>query len=92
MLWAGCAGTQDRGHKAANSAVVIVTSNLADAQVYVDGRFVGAISFVKAGMALDPGRHRFELRHDDYFSRFAELDLHKAEKKQLELVLSPVLP
>jgi len=87
-----CAGTQDPAHKTANSAIVTVTSNLPDAQVYVDGRFVGAVSFVKAGMALDPGKHRLELRHDDYFSRFAELDLHKAEKRQLDLDLAPVLP
>jgi hypothetical protein len=92
VLLAACAGTQGPAHRAATSAVVTVTSNLADAQVFVDGRFVGAVSFVQRGMALDPGTHRIELRHDDYFSRFAELDLHKAEKRQLALDLAPVLP
>ena len=69
-----------------------VTSNIADAQVYVDGRFVGAVSLVKAGIAVDPGKHRIELRHDDYFSRYADLDLQKSEKKKLDLDLAPVLP
>ncbi len=92
VLLAGCAGAQDPAHRAGTSAVVTVTSNLPDAQVFVDGRFVGAVSFVKRGMALDPGKHRLELRHDDYFSRFAELDLHKAERQQLDLELLPVLP
>jgi hypothetical protein len=32
------------------------------------------------------------LRHDDYFSRYAELDLQRAEKKKLDLDLAPVLP
>ena len=92
VLLGGCAGTQDPAHRTGTSAVVTVTSNLPDAQVYVDGRFVGAVSFVKRGMALDPGKHRLELRHDDYFSRFAELELHKAERRELDLDLSPVLP
>jgi hypothetical protein len=91
-LVVGCAGTPGAARGTSTSAVVTVTSNVPDAQVYVDGRFVGAISFVKAGMALDPGRHRVELRRDDYFSRFAELELHKSEHKQLELELFPVLP
>jgi len=75
-----------------NDAVMYVTSNVADAQVYVDGRFIGAVSLVKAGIAVDPGKHRIELRHDDYFSRYADLDLQKSEKKKLDLDLAPVLP
>lgn len=72
--------------------VVFVHSNVADAQVYVDGRFVGPINVFKGGIALDPGKHRIELRHEDYFSRYVELDLARAEKKKLQLELAPVLP
>ncbi|MEO8842592.1 MAG: PEGA domain-containing protein [Kofleriaceae bacterium] len=89
---AACGGAQPAGRLSPNDAVIHVTSNLADAQVYVDGRFIGAVSLVKAGIALDPGKHRIELRHDDYFSRYADLDLQKAENKQLALDLVPVLP
>lgn len=73
-------------------AIVYVKSNVGDAQVYFDGRFVGSVSILRGGVALDPGKHRVELRHDDYFSRYVELDLHRAEHKQLELQLAPVLP
>lgn len=76
----------------ASDPVVYVHTNVADAQVYVDGRFVGPINVVKGGIALDPGKHRIELRHDDYFSRYVELDLARAEKKKLQLELAPVLP
>ncbi len=76
----------------ASDPVVFLRSNVADAQVYVDGRFVGPINGVKGGIALDPGKHRIELRHDDYFSRYVELDLARAEQKKLQLELAPVLP
>jgi hypothetical protein len=89
---AACGGAQSAGRSHGNDAVMFLTSNVADAQVYVDGRFVGPVNLVKAGIAMDPGKHRVELRHDDYFSRFAELDLHRAEKKKLDLDLAPVLP
>lgn len=89
---AACGGTQQAGHRSPNDAVMYVTSNIADAQVYVDGRFIGAVSLVKAGIAVDPGKHRIELRRDDYFSRYADLDLQKSEKKKLDLDLAPVLP
>jgi PEGA domain len=91
FLLAACGGAQQPGHSA-NDAIMFVTSNITDAQVYVDGRFIGSVALVKAGIAVDPGKHRVEIRHDDYFSRYAELDLHRAEKKQLDLDLAPVLP
>ena len=72
--------------------VVYVRTNVADAQVYVDGRFVGPVNVIKGGIALDPGKHRIELRHEDFFSRYVELDLARAEKKKLQLELAPVLP
>ena len=75
-----------------NDAVMYLTSNVNDAAVYVDGRYVGSITLVKAGIAVDPGKHRVELRHDDYFSRYADLDLKRSEKKKLDLDLAPVLP
>jgi len=75
-----------------DEAVVQVRSNVADAQVYIDGRFVGPVNVVRAGIAMVAGKHRLELRHDDYFSRYVDLDLQRAERKQLQLPMAPVLP
>jgi hypothetical protein len=75
-----------------NDAIVYLKSNVTDAQVYVDGRFVGPLGVVHGGIAVDPGKHRVELRHDDYFSRYVELDLHRSERKKLQLEMAPVLP
>jgi len=77
---------------AGGDAVLFVKSNVSDAQIWVDGRLVGPLSAVHAGIAVDPGRHRLELRHDDYFSRYVELDLRKSERKKLQLEMAPVLP
>lgn len=83
-------GPAPRSHGA--DAVVYVRSNVADAQIFVDGRLVGPLTAVRAGIAVDPGRHRLELRRDDYFSRYVELDLQPSERKKLELEMAPVLP
>ena len=92
VMLAACGHAPPRGGVSPNDAIIYVKSNVTDAQVYVDGRFVGPVSLLKGGVALDPGKHRVELRHDDYFSRYAELDLHRAEKQHLDLDMAPTLP
>jgi hypothetical protein len=92
IVLAACGGRQPSSHVTANDAVVYLKSNVTDAQVYVDGRFLGPVSALRGGIAFDPGRHRFELRRDDYFSGYVEVDLRRAERRQLSLDLAPVLP
>jgi len=72
--------------------LLYVTSNVGDALVYIDGNIVGAVSSVAKGLAVDPGRHRVELRHDDYFSRYAELALRSSQVARLTLDMVPILP
>ncbi len=76
----------------ADDAIFYVTSNVGDANLFVDGRFVGPVGVLKGGIAVVPGHHRVELRHEDYFSRYVELDLKRADRKRLALDLAPVLP
>ena len=75
-----------------DDAIVKLTSNVRDAQLYVDGRFVAPVGMVRAGVAVAPGVHRFELRHDDYFSSYLELELARAERKRVQMEMAPVLP
>ncbi len=75
-----------------DDSIVYLKSNVPDAQVYIDGHFVGPVAGLRGGMAIDPGRHRLELRRDDYFSSYVELDLHRAEHKRLSIELAPTLP
>lgn len=90
---AACGGTQrSSGGVDADDAVFYLRSNVSDANVYVDGRFVGPVGVLKGGIAVAPGKHRLELRRDDYFSRYVDLDLGKGDRKKLLVTLAPVLP
>jgi hypothetical protein len=89
---AACGARQSANRVDADDAIVVIKTNVSDANVYVDGRYYGLVKMLKGGLAFEAGRHRLELRHDDYFSRYVELDLKRAEKKRLELALAPVLP
>ena len=75
-----------------SDAIVKVKSNVRDAQVFVDGRFVAPLSALRGGVAVEPGVHRFELRHDDFFSGYLELTLAKAERREVAIDLAPMLP
>ncbi len=76
----------------ATDAIIQVKSNVRDAQVYIDGRFVAPLNAIGAGVAVEPGVHRFELRHDEYFSSYLELTLARAERKRVSMDLAPILP
>lgn len=75
-----------------NDAVIYLKSNVRDAQLYVDGRFIAPLDALGGGVALSPGAHRLELRHEDYFSSYVELQLARAERKRLALDLAAILP
>jgi len=76
----------------ADDAIIQVKSNVRDAQVYVDGRFIAPLQALRGGVAVVPGTHRFELRHDDYFSSYLELTVARAERRSVAMELAPILP
>lgn len=76
----------------ADDAVVYVTAAVADAALWVDGVFVGSVSELRRGFAVEAGRHRLELHHDAYFSHYQELDLAPAQRLRLTIELAPQLP
>lgn len=93
-LLIGCGGTGPIRSPGVDrdDAIVQLRSNVRDAQVYVDGRFIAPLDAVAAGIAVEPGYHRIELRHDDYFSSYLELDLARAERRRVQVELAPILP
>jgi hypothetical protein len=93
LALAACAGTaRDPSRPDGDDAIVKVRTDVTDAGLWVDGRFIGPIGGMRGGFALEPGKHRVELRHDDYFSHYEELDLAPRQQVQLEIELAPVLP
>ncbi len=92
-LSAGCPGPTARSTGPdANDAVVKLTADVAEAGLFVDGRYVGPVGEYAGGVAIEPGVHRFELRHDDHFSWYAELTLTARERRTIAVVLAPRLP
>jgi hypothetical protein len=93
-IWAcACGGSPPHpGGVERDDAIVQLRSNVRDAQVYVDGRFVAPLDAVGRGIAVEPGFHRFELRRDDYFSSYLELELGRAERRKVRMELARVLP
>jgi hypothetical protein len=91
-LAAACGPRPGPGGVTSSDAILYLKSNVRDAQVYVDGRFVAPLDALGGGVALEPGAHRLELRHEDYFSSYLELELARAERKQLALDLAAILP
>ncbi len=75
-----------------SDAIVHVHSNVRDAQMFVDGRYLAPLTALGGGVAIEAGVHRFELRHDDYFSSYLELKLVRAERRKVTMDLAPVLP
>jgi hypothetical protein len=92
VLLAACGAPQTTTGVTRNDAILSIKSNVRDAQVYVDGRFVTPLDAAGGGIAVTPGTHRFELRHEDYFSSYLELTLAKAERRKVSMELAPVLP
>jgi hypothetical protein len=93
LALAGCGGHKTPASGVTrDDAIVQFKSNVRDAQVYVDGRFVAPLDAIGGGVAVVPGTHRFELRHEDYFSGYLELTLARAERRKIALELAPILP
>jgi hypothetical protein len=77
---------------AASDAIVRIRSAVADAGLWIDGRFIGAVGDLRGGVALEPGTHRLELRHEAYFVDYEELSLTPGQRLTLTIELSPILP
>jgi hypothetical protein len=77
---------------ASGDAIVYLKSNVRDAQLYVDGRFIAPLDALGGGVAVAPGTHRLELRHEDYFSSYLELIVARAERKRIAMDMAAILP
>ncbi|HVV83122.1 MAG TPA: hypothetical protein VHE35_08575 [Kofleriaceae bacterium] len=76
----------------ARDAIVRVKTAVPDAGLWIDGKFIGAVGELHGGVALAPGAHRLELRHEAYFVHYQELDLTAGQRLTLDIDLAPLLP
>jgi hypothetical protein len=89
---AGCGPGVAASRATSDDAIVYLQSNVRDAQVYVDGRFIAPLAALRGGMVVEPGTHRLELRHEDYFSSYLEVRVAHAEHKKLVMNMAATLP
>jgi hypothetical protein len=87
-----CAAGSARQRETSSQAILYIASNVRDAQLYVDGRFIAALDALGGGVAVEPGTHRLELRHEDYFSTYREVEIARAARKNLAMDMAPILP
>ena len=87
-----CGARAGRTRAGSDDAIVYVRSNVRDAQVYIDGKFIAPLSALGGGLAIEPGAHRVELRHEDYFSSYLELELARAERRKVAMDMAAILP
>jgi hypothetical protein len=73
-------------------AVLRVVSNVPDAKIWVDERYIGPVGALPGGMRIAAGEHRLEVRHDRYHTRYVELTLAPNEVRTVEVTLVEALP
>lgn len=89
----GACGHPPRVHGVGEGdAVLTFRANVRDAGMWLDGVFVGSLDALPGGVAVPAGVHRLEIRHDDYFAYYAELELGRGERRRIDVELAPVLP
>ena len=65
LLAPGCAHTTTQ--KAAPTSMLEIASETRDADVWVDGQYIGQVEQVSGKLGLTPGVHRVEIRKPGHF-------------------------
>jgi len=86
VLWFTAVQVAENGDPGTQKA-----AGVPDAALWIDGSYVGTLGLLRGGVAVEPGPHRVEIRHDDYFSHYAEITLASRERKRFQIELAPVL-
>ena len=86
-----CGGAGARPTRS-DRAVLEVACPVTDAVLWVDGRYVAQLRDLRGGVALRPGHHQIELRHDLYHAYYGELDLRAGQRLRVDVPLAEALP
>jgi hypothetical protein len=84
-----CGGTtQQVGKGESKSAVLVVSCNVPEAEVWINSRYSRSAGELARGLRMSPGSYRLEVRHSGYHSRYFELDLAAQERRVVEVELA----
>ena len=90
LIALGCGGARtatDEGR-----AILTITSPVRDAVVWVDGRYVAQVRDLAGGLAVPPGRHQIELRHERYHATYREVEVARGQRLRIDIALAEALP
>jgi len=92
-VWAACspATRVAPGEVSPEDAVVAIRCEVGDAMVWVDGRPLRQVRDLAGGIALAPGRHLLEVRHDAYHTSYHAIVVRARDRLQLRVDLAPLL-
>lgn len=90
LIATGCGGARTAADQ--GRAVLVITSPVRDAVVWVDGRYVAQVRDLAGGLALPPGRHQIELRHERYHATYQEIELGRGQRLRVDLAMAEALP
>jgi hypothetical protein len=77
---------------AQQDAVLRFACDVADAELWVNDRFVAPIGRLSKGIALSPGSHRIEVRHDGYHTHYEEVTVTPRQRRTVTVELAEILP
>lgn len=94
VLGVGCSGPAQtiRGKVSKNDAVIQIQCEVGDAELWVDDRFVAHVRSLRRGIALSPGEHRLEIRHDRHHTHYEILTVTARERRTLTVEMARILP
>ena len=88
---AACSGGA-RSTAHSNRAVLVIRSPVADAVLWVDGRYLAQLRDLRGGVRLAPGTHQVEVRHDGYHAYYGEVTLAAGQRLELDVELAERFP
>ena len=77
---------------AKSDAIIKLQCNVTSAELWVNDRFVAHVRNLRGGIALSPGQHRVEFRHDSHHTHYELLTVTTRERRTLTVTMAEILP
>ena len=74
------------------TALVTLQCEVADAEVWIDGRYFREVAELSRAFRLRAGAHHIEVRHQNYHSMYYELAVTAGTQRVLRVELAERLP
>ena len=74
------------------TGVMSLHCDVADAEVWIDGRYYREVAELRRAFRLSVGEHRIEVRHSGHHSMYYEVMVEAGSRQSLEVDLAKRLP